>query len=130
MAANLVLNLSQPVKSREHVPLYQTLKQPPNTGAGLAEGRSKQGFLTKRDMVGTATGAGNKTQRRAASERDSKDFTIPRDSLIQDIDPSRFCFSRGVKSPKPEGLLGLEKSFSYSWLVGAAGVRVSALPGH
>lgn len=99
MAANLVLNLSQPKsrEGREHV--YHVPKQPPNTGAGV-EGRTKQGFLTRRDMSGstgaTGTGVGTRTQKRVASghgrdkEASNKDPTIPRDSLILDIDPSRY----------------------------------------
>lgn len=89
MAANLVLNLSQPAKSREgreHASAYlsHSPRQPPNTGA---ETRSK---LTRRESTG---GGMNKTQRRVASEKEkdiqSKAKPKPRELLLQDIDPSR-----------------------------------------
>lgn len=97
-ASNLVLNLSHPLKSREGRAVYQSPKQPPNTGV---EGRSKQGqgSLTRRDMaISSSTGAvNNRTQRRTAGEKEketrSKD---PRESLIQDIDPSRY-----YRPPRP-----------------------------
>ena len=87
MAANLVLNLSsQAPKSREerdHASAYQSLRKPPPTGT---EGRSKQsqGSLTRRDMHGAKRQKEKNTGIQVKLE--------PRESLIQDIDPSRYIY--------------------------------------
>jgi hypothetical protein len=86
-----MLNLSQPVKSREgrgKFTAYQSPKHPPSTGAN--EGGTKRGSLTRRDVSAPA-GAMNKPPRRTAGEKEkvfrTKDHA---ETLIPDIDPSRY----------------------------------------
>ena len=77
MAANLVLNVAapKPRDSREQSPIYLAARQPPSTVTG-AEGSSNK--LTRRDGAMNRREAGGKTK------------PNPKDTLVQDIDPSRY----------------------------------------
>ena len=83
MAANLVLNLSQPLKSSEGREYsYQSPRKPPDAGSGE---NSKFGSLTRRE-------SSSNDRRRIPSEKESpqKSKADPMDSLVQNIDPSRY----------------------------------------
>lgn len=88
--SNLLLNLSQPVKSkegRELVPLFPPPKQPPSTTG--ADGRRKNGSLTRREISATAGAVSRSPRRTAADKGRNVHSKAPGDSLIGDIDPSR-----------------------------------------
>ena len=83
MAANLVLNLSQPKKSlegKERGSMQPSPRQLQLPSTGPSRGRQGQGSLTRRD---------GSHRPHVDVQREKEANVAPREVVLQDIDPSR-----------------------------------------